>query len=75
VYVATSDAVEQWVVFARGALRLPARQLLNELAGVRRDVAARMKTLSPPRTSVGDRMPEEIAERFEKWRRNGDPAS
>lgn len=75
VYVATSDAVEQWVVFARGALRLPARELLHELAGVRRDVAARMETLSPPRTSLGDRMPEEIAERFEKWRRNGDSAS
>ncbi|MBX6396123.1 MAG: NYN domain-containing protein [Alicyclobacillaceae bacterium] len=69
VYVATSDELEQRIVFGWGGLRLPAREFLHELAQVRHQVSRRLREQEKGRTPVGERLSVHIAEILEKWRR------
>ena len=68
--VATSDGVEQTVVLGRGAVRISARELLNELAEVRtrggREHAADPATNRNP---IEARLPPEQREKLERMRR------
>lgn len=71
IYVATSDFVEQHVIFAQGALRVSARELLIEIEESRKQVK---KAIEPRRTassrlSLEDKLPPDIRKQFEKWRR------
>ena len=71
VRVATSDLVEQTVIFGRGATRLPARELLIEVdnmrsAGVKSGVNNR-----PQKATVMDGLPTHVREKLEQMRRGG----
>ena len=69
VRVATNDNVEQTVVLGRGATRLPARELLREMAkalAVQRDQIARGPVKSGMLIS---RLPQAQREALEKMRR------
>ncbi|GGK21544.1 hypothetical protein GCM10010965_13150 [Caldalkalibacillus thermarum] len=71
IYVATSDYTEQRIVFGEGALRKSARELLTELnhveARIRQDVQDKYQ--HKPKSKFP--LTKEMAEIFEKWRREG----
>ncbi|EIT84075.1 YacP [Fictibacillus macauensis ZFHKF-1] len=68
IYVATSDSTEQWVVFAKGALRKSARELKIEMDDIERKIEREVRQ-SFDRNGSGLSLSEEVAEIFEKWRR------
>ncbi|MDI3328253.1 MAG: NYN domain-containing protein [Alicyclobacillaceae bacterium] len=70
LYVVTSDELEQRIAFGWGALRVPAREFLQELARVREEISRRVENIPQNRTPVEERLEKNIAEIFEKWRRN-----
>jgi uncharacterized protein len=70
VYVATSDMTEQHVIFGRGALRLPARELLVKIGQSQKEIRTRIdKQLNSGRNTFDNRISEDLKIRFEKWRR------
>ncbi|MFD2414403.1 NYN domain-containing protein [Paenibacillus rhizoplanae] len=71
ISVATSDFVEQHVVFAQGALRISARELRLEIEENQKQVK---KVIEPggvngTRHSLEDKLPPETRKRLEDWRR------
>ena len=68
VRVATSDALEQTVVMARGAIRLSARELIYEIGQSQKGTApyAQQKVKSG-RATIYDHLPAETRERLKKW--------
>lgn len=74
IIVATSDMVEQHVIFGKGALRLPARELLAllelERKAMRRQLEAQPKKL---KNSFDHKLPLELRGKLEKWRRGDYP--
>lgn len=70
VYVATSDATEQWATFGQGALRKSARDLLAEVNRLERRMAKELDRHRHQRQTGNIRIPDHIAEVFEKWRRD-----
>lgn len=73
IYVATSDYVEQSMIFGNGALRKPARELLYELDMMRNQIAEEVeqKYQKPSKTKLI--LNESLAEILEKWRRGRNP--
>lgn len=69
IHVATSDFTEQWVIFGQGALRKSARELLNEMMSIEKNIARDVKTIQTKKPSSKIPLSKEIAEIFEKWRR------
>ncbi|QHJ69679.1 NYN domain-containing protein [Planococcus halotolerans] len=69
VYVATSDSTEQWVIFAKGALRISARELEIEVAEIQKRISEKVKEIQRQQAISKIALPTEIAEIFEKWRR------
>jgi predicted RNA-binding protein with PIN domain len=67
IRVATSDSVEQTIVLGRGATRMSARELLAEMDAVRRQAGRR--PVRPGKTTVLDRLPEEIRTRLDEMRK------
>ncbi|PYZ95673.1 hypothetical protein CR205_19365 [Alteribacter lacisalsi] len=69
ISVATSDFVEQRIIFASGALRKSARELRNEVKTIEKGIAK--KVLSAKKQTARTKLPmtEEMADIFEKWRR------
>jgi predicted RNA-binding protein with PIN domain len=67
--VATSDNVEQTVVFGRGAVRISARELLFELEGARRTRQEHGAAGGRAGGTLADRLPEDIRRRLEEMRR------
>ncbi len=67
IRVATSDNVEQTVVLGRGATRMSARELLTEMDRVR--AAGGAQPVKPKKTTLMDRLPEEIRRRLDEMRR------
>lgn len=69
IHVATSDYTEQWVIFGQGALRKSARELLNEMTHIDKEIEKNViKTTKKTPASKID-LTDEMAEIFEKWRR------
>ncbi|MDN4527218.1 NYN domain-containing protein [Fictibacillus fluitans] len=68
IFVATSDYTEQWVVFAKGALRKSSRELKIEMEDIERRIDRKVKS-AKERNFSSISLSEEIAEIFEKWRR------
>ena len=64
VRVATSDALEQTIVLGRGATRLSARELLYEMAQVKRHGTERAAALPLRRSTVGDCVPAHIVRKM-----------
>lgn len=69
IYVATSDSTEQWVVFAKGALRISARELEIEVEEIQKEISRKVKEIQEQQAISKISLPKEIAEIFEKWRR------
>lgn len=69
VYVATSDSTEQWVIFAKGALRISARELEIEVEEIQKEISRKVKEIQEQQAFSKIALPTEIAEIFEKWRR------
>lgn len=71
VYVATSDHVEQRVVFGKGALRLSARELLYQLEENRRQISRRIRQNAGAdgRNTFDARLDDDVRELLERWRR------
>ncbi|WP_409343435.1 NYN domain-containing protein [Paenibacillus sp. MBLB4367] len=70
IYVATSDMTEQNVIFGKGALRVPARELLVKVNESRKEVRRSIDSGRQTRkNSVDDYLSEEAKSILEKWRR------
>lgn len=69
IHVATSDFTEQWVIFGQGALRKSARELLNEMNLIQKKIAINVKKFQEKKPASKIPLSDEIAEIFEKWRR------
>ncbi|PIC64955.1 hypothetical protein CSV79_03165 [Sporosarcina sp. P13] len=69
IHVATSDLVEQWVVFAQGALRISARELEIAMKEVDYLIARKVRNSREERPLSKIPLSEEVAKAFEKMRR------
>lgn len=71
IYVATSDSVEQHVIFGQGALRLSARELRINVENSEKEVQKKItnRTLESKRNTLDNKLSPEVRERFERWRR------
>ncbi|WP_068777660.1 NYN domain-containing protein [Paenibacillus sp. FJAT-26967] len=70
IYVATSDMTEQHVIFGKGALRLPASELLVKIKQNRGEIHNRIREEAETgRNSFDSKLNEEMREIFERWRR------
>ncbi|TWT11899.1 NYN domain-containing protein [Planomicrobium sp. CPCC 101079] len=69
IHVATSDSTEQSVIFAKGALRISARELEIEMEEIQRKITKRVKEIQEQRASSKIPLTDEVEEIFEKWRR------
>ncbi|OEF97955.1 NYN domain-containing protein [Desulfuribacillus alkaliarsenatis] len=69
VYVATSDFLEQRVVFGKGALRISSRELWHEIEVMKRRVSEQLSEQPKKRAKLTGSINPEIARIFEKWRR------
>jgi predicted RNA-binding protein with PIN domain len=69
IHVATSDFTEQWVIFGQGALRKSARELLNEMKIIEKNIEKSVKDIHGKKPASKIPLSDEITEIFEKWRR------
>lgn len=70
VYVATSDMVEQNVIFGKGALRISASELLVKVKQSQTDISKELeKGTTGKRNSFDAALSPEMKQLFEKWRR------
>lgn len=70
IYVATSDMIEQHVIFGKGALRLPAGELLVKLKQSQKEVRVKIRTESSSKKNPLDgNLKSDVKDLFEKWRR------
>ncbi|NRF94959.1 NYN domain-containing protein [Paenibacillus frigoriresistens] len=70
IYVATSDMIEQHVIFGKGALRMPAGELLVKIKQNRKEVRERIHPeTSSKRNPFEGKLSRELKEQFERWRR------
>jgi predicted RNA-binding protein with PIN domain len=70
LYVATSDYLEQRMIFGQGAYRLSARELLQEFATMKKKVARTIEEESRGgKRTLGQGLTQEILERLESLRR------
>lgn len=70
IYVATSDSVEQYITFGKGALRLSARELLLKLQDSYRLVDKKIKEKKITSGNTFDsKLSQDLKNLFEKWRR------
>lgn len=70
IHVATSDFTEQWAIFGQGALRKSARELLIEMSTVEKGIEKKVKKIKEKRPVSKIPISKELAEIFEKWRRD-----
>ncbi|WP_444685244.1 NYN domain-containing protein [Alkalicoccus luteus] len=69
IYVATSDYVEQRVIFASGAYRKSARELRTEVEQIEKGIQQSVAETKQKKVKTKLPIDEEMAEIFEKWRR------
>ncbi|KGX85400.1 NYN domain-containing protein [Pontibacillus litoralis] len=69
VYVATSDYTEQRTIFAQGALRKSARELLVEMNNIEKEIQQEVKLNNERQYNVKIPITQEVLDVFEKWRR------
>jgi predicted RNA-binding protein with PIN domain len=69
IYVATSDMIEQHVIFGKGALRLTANELQTRVRQVRRDIQQKIQRPQPERQTLDSRINADLLEKLEKLRR------
>ena len=69
VYVATSDYTEQRTIFAQGAYRKSARELLQDMEFVEKEIEKKVVQTKDEQPVSRIPLTREVAEIFEKWRR------
>ncbi|HLS35989.1 MAG TPA: NYN domain-containing protein [Bacillota bacterium] len=69
VYVATSDYLEQRVIFGRGALRKSARELFIELQASKKSIQERIEYNEKSKPSAKIPLNDELRQKFEQMRR------
>ena len=69
VRVATSDGLEQTVVLGRGAVRMSSRELLLEMDLAREARGGRVSSTGARRSTVADRLPQDVLAKLERMRR------
>lgn len=69
VSVATSDLVEQHVIFGIGALRISARELQTKIRQSKNEIRSQIHSSSRGRNTFDNRLDPATKELFEKWRR------
>jgi predicted RNA-binding protein with PIN domain len=70
IYVATSDMIEQHVIFGKGALRLPAGELLVKIRQSQKDLRVKIREETPSnRNTFDNNLKKDVRDLFEKWRR------
>ncbi|WP_211749507.1 NYN domain-containing protein [Paenibacillus sp. Marseille-Q4541] len=73
IYVATSDMVEQHVIFGQGALRLSARELFIELEQNDKELGRKIKDeyqKKSTKNTIDSKLTPEMRKLFENWRRD-----
>jgi predicted RNA-binding protein with PIN domain len=71
IYVATSDYLEQRMVFGQGACRISSRELLEEIRSAKKKLSERLveEKTKREKNTLGERLNEELRQKLEKWRR------
>jgi|SRR5699024_4891200 len=69
VYVATSDHLEQRIIFGRGALRKSARELSIEVEEMTKNIKDKIQTKNKETRDLKISLNDELKHAFEKWRR------
>ena len=70
IFVATSDMIEQHVIFGKGALRMPAKELLVKIKQNRKEVRERIvPETTTKRNPFEGKLSDEMKAKFERWRR------
>ncbi len=69
IYVATSDFTEQWAIFGQGALRISARELLEEVLDTKRRIEKKVEKTQEKAPLRKIDLSQDMTEIFEKWRR------
>lgn len=71
IYVATSDMIEQHVIFGQGALRISARELLTQIEQSEKEIQRRIseRSVMSTRHTLDDKLSPELKILFERWRR------
>ncbi|OGX68244.1 MAG: RNA-binding protein [Paenibacillus sp. RIFOXYA1_FULL_44_5] len=70
IYVATSDLVEQHVIFGSGALRISAGELWVEVSRNEREISKKITNPEKPgRNTFDSKLSNELRNLFEHWRR------
>lgn len=70
IFVATSDLVEQHVIFGKGALRISARELLIEVQDSQREISKKITfQQETSRNTFDSKLSYDMKKLFEKWRR------
>lgn len=69
IRVATSDLVEQTVVFGRGATRISARELISEMEAMRASGRLAGRPAKPAKSTVMDGLPQDVRDQLERMRR------
>ncbi|MNO20865.1 YacP-like NYN domain protein [compost metagenome] len=71
IYVATSDMVEQHVIFGQGALRVSARELLIQVEQSEKEIQAKIaeRSANSSRNTLDGKLTPEQRKLFERWRR------
>lgn len=72
IFVATSDYLEQRLVFGQGAYRISSRELIEEIRQAKTHLNRRLNRKKPQaKPKLKDRLTDEVRQIFEKWRRDG----
>ncbi|QQZ09532.1 NYN domain-containing protein [Heyndrickxia vini] len=69
IHVATSDFTEQWAIFGQGALRISARELLNEMNMINQQIEKNVRNSHQDKPFSRIELSKDVAEMFEKLRR------
>ena len=69
IWVATSDAVQQWQIFGQGALRKPAFELLQEVKASKVHVHEHTKIIEKEKPHNHIVISDEVRNIFEEMRR------
>lgn len=73
IYVVTSDWAEQMFILGAGAYRISARELKNDFATVKKEIAAGLsrRIVARDRHELSSRLQEDIMKRLDAMRRDG----
>lgn len=69
IFVATSDYLEQRMVFGQGAYRISSRELLREMKEAREGLKRESMRRKTPRKSGMEGLSDETRQQLERWRR------